>query len=256
MINDGEIIYLYHSEKAKYPITYHKGQFFQCHLGKIILPDNLEWGDEIETNRGFKFYVLRPSLEDLVLNVKRKTNIMYPKDIGYIILNSTIRDGSKVIEVGTGSGAMTTVLAILVGPSGKVYSFDKNEEHLENARKNIERYGLLDRVVLSLRDVSKDGFGVEGMDGCIIDLPEPWTILPHARKSLKPGSSVAIVVPTVEQVQATFKSLKENGFTRIKSVEILEREIYLREGITRPRERMVSHTVYIIVAYSTKPSSV
>lgn len=251
MIKEGEIIYLYNSEKAKYPVVYKKNQFFQCHLGKIILPEILNWGDVLKTNKGYEFFVLKPSLEDLILNVKRKTNIMYPKDIGYIIVNSTIRDGSIVIEVGTGSGAMTSVMAILVGPNGKVYSYDKNEVHLENARKNIERYGLQDRVILEVRDVAVDGFGVEGADCCIIDLPEPWTIIPHAKKSLKPGSSVAIVVPTVEQVQETFKSLKKHGFTRIKCVELLEREIYLREGITRPKERMVSHTVYVIIAYNT-----
>ncbi|MEN2997859.1 MAG: tRNA (adenine-N1)-methyltransferase [Brevinematia bacterium] len=251
MIDEGEIVYLYNSDRAKYPISYKKGYYFQCHLGKIVLPEKLNWGDVLETNKGHKFFVLKPSIEDLVLNVKRKTNIMYPKDIGYILMNSTIKDGSKVLEVGTGSGAMTSVLAIIVGPNGKVFSFDKNEEHLENARKNIERYGLQDRVVLQLRDVASEGFGVENADCVIVDLPEPWNIIPHAKKSLKPGSSISIVVPTVEQVQATFKSLKEHNFTRIKCVEILEREIYLREGITRPRERMVSHTVYIILAYNT-----
>ncbi len=251
MVKEGEIIYLYNSQKASYPIVYKPKGFFQCHLGKITLPEKLCWGDVLETTKNHKFFVLKPSLEDLVLNVRRKTNIMYPKDIGYIIMNSTIRDGATVIEVGTGSGAMTSVLAIIVGPNGKVFSFDKNEVHLENAKKNIERYGLKDRVVLQVRDVAVEGFGVENADCGIIDLPEPWTIIPHAKKSLKPGSSVAIVVPTVEQVQETFKSLKQHNFTRIKCVEILEREIYIREGITRPKERMVSHTVYLIIAYNT-----
>lgn len=251
MIKEGEIIYLYNSERAKYPFVYKKGVFFQSHLGKIVLPDNLNWGDVLETNKGHKFFVLKPSIEDLILNVKRKTNIMYPKDIGYILMNSTIRDGSTVIEVGTGSGAMTSVLAIVVGPNGKVFSFDKNPEHLENAKKNIERYGFIDRVVLQVKDVAVEGFGIEGADCGIIDLPEPWSIIPHLKKSLKPGGSVAIVIPTVEQIQETFKSLKSHGFTRIKCVEILEREIYLREGITRPKERMVSHTVYIIIAFNT-----
>ncbi len=250
MINEGEIIYLYHSEHAKYPIVYKKGGFFQSHLGRIDLPENLEYGDVLTTSKNEKFFVLKPSIADLVLNVKRKTNIMYPKDIGYILLNSTIRDGSNVIEVGTGSGAMTTVLALVVGQNGKVYTFDKREDHTENAKLNLQKYGLLERVIFNIRDVAKEGFGLSSMDACIIDLPEPWTILPHARVSLKRGSSVSIVVPTIEQIKETFKSLKENGFTRIKCVEIFEREIYLREGITRPKERMISHTVYIISAYN------
>lgn len=251
MIKEGDIIYLYNSEKAKYPVVFKPKQFFQCHLGKILLPETLNWGDVLETNKGHKFFVLKPSTQDLILNVKRKTNIMYPKDIGYIIVNSTIRDGSNVIEVGTGSGAMTTVLAIFVGPQGKVFSFDKREDHLENARKNLERYGLIDRVKLEVRDVALEGFGIQNADACIIDLPEPWTILPHAKESLKKGASVGIVVPTIEQIQETFKSLKKYEFTRIKCVELLEREIYLRENITRPKERMISHTVYVIVAYNT-----
>lgn len=251
MVREGEIIYLYNSEHAKYPIAYKKDLVFQCHLGKIVFPDALDWGDVLVSSKGHKFFVLKPSLEDLVLNVKRRTNIMYPKDIGYILLNSTIRDGSVVVEVGTGSGAMTSVLATIVGPNGKVFSFDKNEVHLENARKNLEKYGLIDRVVLQVRDVALDGFGIVGADCGIIDLPEPWTVIPHAKETLKPGSSVAIVVPTVEQVQATFKSLKQWKFARIKCVELLEREIYLREGLTRPKERMVSHTVYTIIAYNT-----
>ncbi|MGB9621659.1 MAG: tRNA (adenine-N1)-methyltransferase [Brevinematia bacterium] len=251
MVNDGDIIYLYNSERAKYPVVFRPNGFFQCHLGKIVFPESLNWGDVLETNKGYKFFVLKPSIQDLILNVKRKTNIMYPKDIGYIVINSTIRDGSTVIEVGTGSGAMTTVLAILVGPHGKVFSFDKKEDHLEGARKNLERYGLLDRVDLNVRDVAVEGFGVFDADAAIIDLPEPWAIIPHAKESLKKGSSVGIVVPTIEQVQETFKTLKKYEFTRIKCVELLEREIYLRENITRPRERMVSHTVYIIIAYNT-----
>jgi len=251
MVKEGEPIYLFNSEKAKYLVIFKPNAFFQCHLGKIVFPEEIEWGQALETSKGYKFFVLKPSISDLVFHVIRKTNIMYPKDIGYILMNSTLRDESKVIEVGTGSGGMTTVLAILVGPNGKVFSFDKNEDHLNNAKKNLERYGLLDRVVLGVKDIAIDGFGVRDADVCIVDLPEPWTIIPHAKESLKGGGTISIVVPTVEQVQETFKSLKQNDFVRIKSVELLEREIYLREGITRPRERMVAHTVYIIRAYNT-----
>jgi len=251
MIREGEPIYLFNSDKVKYLVIFKPNGFFQCHLGKIVFPEKVEWGQVLETSKGYKFFVLKPSIADLVVNVTRKTNIMYPKDIGYILMNSTLRDGAKVIEVGTGSAGMTTVLAILVGPNGKVFSFDRREEHLNNAKKNLEKYGLLNRVVLEVRDVAIDGFGVDEADLCIIDLPEPWTIIPHAKKSLKGGGTVSIVVPTIEQVQETFKSLKNHNFVRIKAIELLEREIYLREGITRPKERMVAHTVYVIHAYNT-----
>lgn len=252
MIKEGEYIFLYGGEKAQFLVKYSlKKPYFECHLGKVDFPEKFNFGDVLYTNRGKPIYVLRPSTSDLVFRVRRLTTIMYPKDMGYAILQLGVKSGDRVLEVGTGSGAMTIVLASLVGENGIVYSFERREEFLQNAASNVEKVGLSSRVKFILRDVEKEGFGVFNIDSAVIDVPEPWTLVKHVKDALKGGAPVFFLSPNIEQVQKTYNALKENGFIRMKTVEILEREIRVREGKTRPKERMVSHTGYLTFAHKT-----
>lgn len=247
-LKDGEYFILYGGPKAVYLLKYRKGLRFSTHLGELILPEQIEYGEKLESNTGHAFYLLFPSTSDLILFIKRKTTIMYPKDIGYLILQTGVSYGKKVAEVGSGSGGLTVALATVVGKEGKVFSFERRSEFHSLAKANVEAYGLADRVEFIIRDVAIDGFGIDNMDVVFVDVPEPWDIVEKAIEALKPGGFWASLSPTIEQVQKTVSKLKKNGFIRIKTVEILEREILIREGKTRPRERMISHTGYLTTA--------
>ncbi len=250
MIKEGDFIFLYGGKKAQFLIKYSKEKpYFECHLGKVEFPDGFDFGDVLYTNKNKPLFVLRPTTSDLVFRVKRLTTIMYPKDMGYVVLNLGIKSGDRVLEVGSGSGAMTIVLAGLIGDNGMVYSFERREEFLKNASYNVKRAGLSHRVKFFLRDVEKEGFGVFDVDAAVVDVPEPWSLVRHVKESLKGGAPVFFLSPNIEQVQKTYESLKEHGFVRMKTVEILEREIKVREGKTRPMERMISHTGYLTFAH-------
>ncbi|RKZ01393.1 MAG: hypothetical protein DRQ04_04945 [Candidatus Hydrothermota bacterium] len=156
-----------------------------------------------------------------------------------------------MLEVGSGSGALTIILALAVGREGKVYSFERRKEFMENARENVRRAGLEERVEFFNMDPALEGFPVGELDAAFVDVPEPWTLAGPVHEALAGGGRWVSLSPTIEQVQMTFDALEE-GFVRLKCVEIFEREMLVRRGKTRPRERMVSHTGYLVTASKVK----
>jgi tRNA (adenine57-N1/adenine58-N1)-methyltransferase len=188
-------------------------------------------------------------MADYMMKVKRRTTIIYPKEAGAIILELGIRNGSRVIEIGTGSGSLTLLLSGLVGEKGRVYSFERREEHLENAMKNVRRFGFGDNVEYSLRDPTvDDGFGLMDVDAVFVDVPAPWTLVKAVAAALAPGAHVGFLSPNIEQVQTTVDRLNENGFVRIRCFEMLSRGIRIKRNLTRPFDRMIGHTGYIYFA--------
>lgn len=252
MLKPNDLILLYHNETAKYLITLPEDGEFQTHKGIIKLSEILQkdYGDEISTHKGEKFYILKPTIADIEMKVKRTTTIVYPKDAGLMLLKTHIFPGAKVVEVGTGSGALTILLANFVRPNGIVYSYEIREDFLGNAKENVKRAGLETNVIFHHRDVLKEGFLEEddSIDSVYIDLPEPWEIIKEAHRILKGGHSLVSLSPNVEQIQKTFRTLELIGFTRIKVYEILEREILVRYSGTRPKEFSITHTAYLLFA--------
>ncbi len=248
----GKKILLYGGKKAEYLVTFEPGKKIQTHLGVLTLPETLEYGMRLETHIGKSFYILFPTTRELSMRVRRTTTIIYPKDAGYMIIETGIGAGSKVLETGTGSGALTIILATIVGKEGKVHTFERREEFFNNAIKNVKDAGLDDRVEFHHRDPVEEGFGIEPVDAAFIDVPEPWTLVKPVYEVLKPGHVWVSLSPTIEQVQKTYEVLKETGFIRLKCVEILEREMLIRPGKTRPKERMISHTGYLTFAWKVK----
>jgi tRNA (adenine57-N1/adenine58-N1)-methyltransferase len=184
------------------------------------------------------------------MKVRRKTQILYPKDIGILLTKTHIFPGAKVIESGIGSGALTTALANFVRPNGKVYSYERNEEFLENAKKNLEKNGLDKWVEFNHLEVS-DEFPEKNVDFVMIDIGSPWELIDAAYKSLKGGCRLATICPTFEQLTRTVFTLEEKGFINIESMEILLRRILVRRGKTRPEQRMPSHTGWLVFATKT-----
>ena len=245
----GEKVLLYSGKE--FITEYEPGREVHTHLGKIVFPEKLEYGETLLSSTGREFVVLRPSISDLMKDVSRKTTIIYPKDAGIMILEAGVRSGSVVGEAGTGSGSLTLVLSLTVGKEGKVYSFEKRREFVELALKNLQISPWKNYEIME-RDVYKEGFGDFEFDSLFIDLPEPWEAVQHAKKVIKKGGTWVSLSPNMEQVKSTVLALREEGFIRIKTFEIMKREMVVRSYGVRPKEIMRSHTGYITVAWRGK----
>jgi tRNA (adenine57-N1/adenine58-N1)-methyltransferase len=173
---------------------------------------------------------------------------VYPKDAGLMVLQSFVFPGARVIECGTGSGALTIILSNFVRPNGKIYSYESRPEFSDNAKANVTKVGLSDYVEFFCADVEREGFKQKDIDAVFIDLPEPWIAIKPAYDALKGGHSYVSLSPNTEQVRKTKTVLELEGFVRIKVLEILERELLVRITGTRPTERMISHTAYLVFA--------
>ncbi|MCI4339693.1 MAG: methyltransferase domain-containing protein [Thermoplasmata archaeon] len=194
---------------------------------------------------GATYTLLRPSLTDLLGHLKRRAQIVTPKDAQYLLYLAGVAPGSRVAEAGAGSGALTIVLAHAVGPTGRVYSFDRRTDFLDVARRNVTGSGLAARVTFEERDVAQAGFGVDDLDSVLLDLPEPWAVLPAAKTCLRPGGYAAVYVPTYNQLETSVRRLRSEGFEEIRSVELLERALHVGEGGTRPEFEMLGHTGFL-----------
>jgi tRNA (adenine57-N1/adenine58-N1)-methyltransferase len=214
----------------------------------------MKFGSTYYTPKGKLVHLLKPTIYDFVMKSERKTQIIYPKDLGYIAARSGLQSGFKILEVGTGSAALTTYFAALVKPDGHIFTYDINEEFMQIARKNLERAGL-DKYV-TMKKHTGDGYIEKDIDVAIIDLGDPWTVIPFVYASLKSSGSVAAICPTMNQLEKTSYVMENEGFTDIECSEIISRNIEARLGKTRPSMRMIGHTTYLIFARKiSKPES-
>ena len=232
-----------------------EGQTFQTHRGILQHDDliGLPWGSQVFSHLGASFFLLQPALADLLTDLKRNTQILYPKDIGFILVTMGIGPGTKVLEAGTGSGSMTIALAFAVGPEGRVISYEQREEMQNLARKNLERAGLVERVDFKLRDI-QEGFDERDADAFFLDVPNPYDYIPQVRAALKPGGFFCGLVPTVNQVSRLIQALRRNKFAFLEVCEILLRYYKPEPTRLRPADRMVAHTGFLIFGRRIEPS--
>lgn len=236
-------------DKRRFFIYLEPGRSFSTHKG-TIKHDSLIgrlYGRVFKTSSGSDVVAMYPTWVDRMMKVQRRTNIMYPKDVAYLVAELGIGAGDEVVELGAGSGAMTIALAHAVHPGGKVYSYDRREEHLEQATKNCERAGV-DPALIEFR---LRGIGEplpEGVAAIMCDIPEPWDEVSAARRSLAGSGRFASATPTFNQAERLVACLVGEGFAMIQTVEILVREILARPGRTRPAHRMVGHTQLLTTA--------
>jgi tRNA (adenine57-N1/adenine58-N1)-methyltransferase len=248
-LKEGDWVLLLTSEGRTYLVEI-KDSLFHTHKDYISLKELTQknYGETITGKKGKeKFYILKPGLYEILKKVERITQIIYPKDIGYIVVKLGIGPGKVVIECGGGSGALTIAFAYFVGEKGKVISYEKEEKFQEVAKKNVARAGLMERVMFKLKEV-KDSFDETEADAVFLDLKEPWNILEPAWKVLKPGAPLGILVPTTNQVVNCLKVMKELPFVQIEVLEILLRRYKPNPERFRPEDRMVAHTGYLLFA--------
>jgi tRNA (adenine57-N1/adenine58-N1)-methyltransferase len=248
-IADGDYVLLSLSARKTYMIRVENGKSFHTHKGFIRFDDLIgrEYGSIVQSSLGFEFTALTPLLHDYIMKSARQTQITYPKDIALIVMFSGIGPGSRVVESGTGTGALTTALAHYIQPNGRIYSYEIRTEFQKTAEKNLTRAGLIDYVELKNNDVTTK-IDEKDVDSVILDLAVPWMVVPHAQTALKPCGTIVSFSPTIDQVVKTAEALKENGFVSMETIECLMRGMQVERGKTRPHTLMTGHTGYITFA--------
>ncbi|TEU09110.1 tRNA (adenine-N1)-methyltransferase [Candidatus Bathyarchaeota archaeon] len=248
-IAEGDDVLLYLDKKRTYMIRVEADKQFHTHKGFIELGDLIgrPFGSPVVSSLGVEFYALRPFIRDRILKTDRRTQVLYPKDIGYLLILLDVGSGSRVVEAGTGSGALTMALANAVRPDGMVYTYEINPKFQRVAAGNIERAGLADYVELKEGDVT-EGIDEEEVDVVILDLATPWAVVPLAYGALAGGGVFASFSPTIEQVMKTVSAIREHPFIVVETVELILRNITVAENKTRPQTRMIGHSGYITSA--------
>jgi tRNA (adenine57-N1/adenine58-N1)-methyltransferase len=259
-LRDGQRIHLVDRKGRQYALTLKAGEVFQ-HSGETIPHDaliGLRDGSLVTLSRGKRMLALHPTLGEYVLKMPRGAQVIYPKDLAMITVWADVYPGARVFEAGTGSGALTMALLRAVGDRGEVVTYEAREDFARTALKNIGRYlGPVPTLTLRQRDAA-EGIEPESdagrFDRIVLDLPEPWRIVPHAATALRSGGLYLSFVPTIPQVMQTVEALeREAVFAMIQTFETLLRTWNVQGRSVRPDHRMVAHSGFITVARKVEP---
>jgi tRNA (adenine57-N1/adenine58-N1)-methyltransferase len=253
----GDVVLLIGPDHRVHIVRLQEGQHLGTHHGLLAHEQLIGQrpGVTVHTHKGIPYRAFEPGTADLIRHLPRRTQIIYPKDAAYILLRLNIQPGVRVIEAGTGSGALTLALARAVGPEGRVYSYEQRPEHQTLARENLARLGLLERVSWHLRDIA-EGFYETDVDALFLDVRTPWEYIAQARQALRPGGFFGALVPTTNQLSQLLEALQGQGFLLIEVEELLLRPYKATADRLRPVDRMVAHTGYLVFARSTGPETV
>ena len=259
-LTSGERIHLVDQKGRHYALTLKAGEIYQF-SGQTIAHDALIGRPDatmVTLSRGKKMLAIRPTFGDYVLKMPRGAQVLYPKDLALIPMWADVYPGARVFEAGTGSGALTMALLRAVGLSGLVVTYDVRDDFARTALLNIERYmGSVSNLV-SLRKNAYEGIELldDGIpfDRVVLDLPEPWQVIPHAAQALRSGGIYVSFVPTVPQVMQTVEALERTAvFAMVETFETLLRTWSVQGRSVRPDHRMVAHSGFITVARKVEP---
>jgi len=246
-VEHGDTIYLYSLEKSRGWIVRVERGRFSTDLGTIDLSKlvGVKYGSIVKTNKGKPLLVTRPGPTEYIMRARRPTQIIYPKDIGYIIHTLGIRHDSKVLEVGTGSGGLTTGIAWIMSRDGEITTYERRDDFRETAKKNLENI----RYECSIRfrgEFPDDSLEEEYYDAAFIDIDTPWDAIPHVHRALKGYGRIGILLPTYSQLEKIHDPFKKH-FAHIETVEIFLRNIRLSKGKIRPEFRMIGYTAVLVI---------
>lgn len=203
----------------------------------------------LRSQRDIPFWVFRPTINEHVVNMPRGATVIYPKDLGVILQYADIYPGAKVVEAGHGSGALATVLLRAVGPAGQVISYDTRQDFINNARKNLKNFlGEIPNHFVRETNIYEQ-FEDDAVDRLILDLPEPWHVVPLAAPHLRSGAIICSYSPTVLQVKSFCEALHQaRCFVDVLTLETLLRRWNVEPMSVRPELRMIGHTGFLTFA--------
>ncbi|MGH2776533.1 MAG: tRNA (adenine-N1)-methyltransferase [Actinomycetota bacterium] len=250
----GERALLIDSKERRYLVTLESGKQFHSHMGILehdALIGELE-GVRVQASKGGRLLAVRPTLSDFVLKMKRGAQVVYPKDVGLILVYADVYPGASVLEAGTGSASLTLALARAVGETGRVVSYELRQDHHDQARANVDTWfdgigGVPQNLDLRVGDVFEDVAG-ETFDRMVLDMPEPWRAIGTTTIALTAGGIICCYLPTIPQVQQTVDALRSSGFGMIETLEGLVRTWKVEGQSVRPDHRMVAHTGFLVIA--------
>lgn len=247
----GERVLLIDRKDRRYLIKLVPGATFQTHAGVVAHDEIIGGGEGVEVSARRKdakestsrrLLVLRPTLSDLVVKMPRGAQVIYPKDLGTIIMNADLYPGARVLEAGVGSGALSMV-ALRAGCI--VTGYEVREDFANRARANVEAAIGPDAAYrVEVRDIY-DGIDEEYLDRILLDLPEPWKVLPHARKALRTGGILLAYLPSINQTAELRAAMAKFGFGLAETIEVLQRSWHIEGRSVRPDHRMVAHTGFL-----------
>lgn len=253
----GDRVLLVDAKGRRHLVTLEAGGELHLHTGVLRHDDliGVDEGTTVRTTLGARLVALRPTLADYVLEMPRGAQVIYPKDLGPILILGDIHPGLRVLESGVGSGALTMALLRAVGSSGSVIGYELRDDFAARAQRNVE--GLLGPDVplrVEVRD-SYDGIEEEGLDRVVLDLPEPWRVVKHAESALRPGGILVAYLPTIGQVARLREEMDASAFGMAQSLEVLQRSWHVEGQSVRPDHRMVAHTGFLTAARLLVPTA-
>jgi tRNA (adenine57-N1/adenine58-N1)-methyltransferase catalytic subunit len=242
----GDIVLLVDNKNRRYLITLAVDSEFHSHTGFIPHSELIgrEEGVRLESTGGGKYLAMRPTLTDYVLKMRRGAQVIYPKDLGPILLLADIFPGARVLEAGVGSGALSMTL---VRAGANVVGYELREDFAATALKNVTAFvgqEIAQQYRIEVRDVY-DGIDEEALDRVVLDLPEPWEVVKHAEKALRPGGIFVSYLPSITQVSQLREALDNSAFAMASTVEVLQRGWHVEGRAVRPDHRMVGHTGFL-----------
>jgi len=248
-IKEGDLVLMWFEDEKTYLVKIGKGKKHPIHCGRPIPHEDIigkEFGSYI-SGTSLKGFYLKPSTEDLMFKASRESGVVYSKDAALLAVKLGIHSGKRVLEIGTGSGALTLFLAHQVAPSGKICTYDLRTDLPVNAVRNIDRSDLASVVEFNTRQKG-DPFPENAFDAVTLDIPTPWEEVELVKKALKGGGRLCSLNPTINQVERMAETLRDHGFINVEALELLERKILARAGKSRPEMRMIGHTEYMLFA--------
>jgi len=242
----GERVLLIDSKKRRYLVTLQEGGEFHSHAG-FVAHDAIIGQPEgllAQSTRNASYRVLRPTLADFILKMPRGAQVIYPKDLGPILLLADITPGCRVLESGVGSGALSMTM---LRAGATITGYELREDFANRARTNVESFlgaGALSRYDVHVRDCY-EGIDETGLDRIVLDLPEPWQVVKHAERAMTPGGILVAYTPSITQAVQLRERLEQSDFAMADTVEVLQRGWHIEGQAVRPDHRMVGHTGFL-----------
>jgi len=252
----GDRVLFVDAKQRRHLILLVDGGELHLHTG-VLKHDDVIGCDEgvtLRTTMGARLVVIRPTFSDYVLEMPRGAQVIYPKDLGPILMLGDVYPGARILESGVGSGALTMALLRAIGPEGQVTGYEIRDDFADRAQRNVE--GFLGPDVplrVEVRDIY-EGIDEEDVDRVILDLPEPWQVVKHAESALRPGGILVAYLPTIGQVMRLREELDGSAFGMEQTLEVLHRTWHVEGQSVRPDHRMVAHTGFLTSARLLVPS--